>query len=287
MDVHVWVLGSGTCFPEPDRVRRAHPGFFIKWGDESEQHLLLECSAGIAERLETIGIAPDEIQHLAISHAHPDHFALPHFVQSAHCATLARGYKSGEPPRELHLYCPNHIANTVEPLMAIHFEETVTTGQPSGLSTPVVRLHAMSNGHPEECCFTKLPDGSRLIGYPVYHGFGKVDALAFRLEIKDGPVIAYSGDSGDCAGLRQAARDTHLFICEASARIGDNASSRPGGYGHLNPGSASLIAGLVQAQWLLLTHDPGFDSEEAMLRDGANVFSGEKMVAEDGMHLVL
>lgn len=270
----IHVLGSGTCHPVPGGKRRAHPGFFVRWG-EGNRHLLIECSQMIAERLETIGEDPYDVRHLAISHAHPDHYALPQFVQTAFCAGLSR---ANHESTELAVYGSAHVVNTIRDLNRIYFEETVTA-EKAGLSSPRIVQHCLqrSGGGATLAC-----DGSaHLAGYSVYHGFGKVDALALRLTLPDGRVIAYSGDTGWCDGLTVAARDADLFICEASAAVDDESMAT--GYGHLNPRQAAEAAKRAGAKKLVLTHYSGRDSDKAMLEHARrSEFEGEIVVAKDG-----
>lgn len=285
MDARVFVLGSGTCFPEPGRKRRAHPLFYVDW-DGGKRHLLLECSQGAAERLETIGVSPGNIRHLAVSHAHPDHFALPQFVQAAHCALLVNQPAAPTPTTPtLNVYGPSHVIRSIQQLMAIHFEETTGEDQPPGLSPPRVFPNTMSWNEATGGTMTAV-NGATLHAFPVHHGFGRCDAVAFRLEIKDGPTIAYSGDTGICDGVVQAAEGANLFICEASARIGDTQSAT--NYGHLSPRQAGEIAARADAKVVMLTHYSGADSSEAMSGDFAwSGFQGVLIVAKDGMQVDL
>lgn len=282
----VYVLGSGTCYPEPGRTKRAPPGFYIRYGARPEEHLLLECSAGIAERLEAIGVGADQIGQLAISHAHPDHFALPQFLQSAHCAYSIRS--RGEPPSEkpvLELFVPHHIKMNLRRLNEIHFEETCFAPDRSpGLAYPIVNATDMTDHQREHGVLVSLAGGASLRAFPVQHGFGKVDALAFRLALKDGTCIAYSGDTGMCQGVIEAARNADLLICEASARVGDNESATR--YGHLNPFQAGQVAKLAGAKSLLLTHYSGSDSDELILADCLlSSYEGDVTLAKDGMSI--
>ncbi len=267
----VHVLGSGTCHPVPGGKRRAHPGFFIRWGS-GDQHLLLECSENLAVRLEAIGEEVDRVRHLAISHAHPDHFALPQFVQSMNCAASWRPKDSASAPGQLHIYGSAHVVQSIPKLNHIHFEETVSE-RGAGLSNPELALHLMLQSTVEF-------DGAKLLSFPVRHGYGKVEALAFRLELPS-MSIAYSGDTGWCDGLLQAAQGVDLFICEASAPLGNEKMATE--YGHLNPRQAGEAADTCGAKKLVLTHYSGRDSDEMMLADcRKSGFKGEIVIAKDG-----
>lgn len=274
----IHVLGSGTCHPVRGGKRRAHPGFFVRWGD-GDQHLLIECSQCIAERLEEIGIDPYSIRHLAVSHAHPDHYALPQFVQTAFCSGLSLPRTDTARVASLSIYGSAHIAKSISQLNRIFFEETVDDRGEGGLPSPIIQPKIL-RASGDVCAFGEGQSGL-IAGYRVHHGFGRVDALALRLMLPGGFVLAYSGDTGWCDGLIESARNADLFICEASAGIADEAMAK--GYGHLNPRQAGEVARLADVKKLVLTHYSGRDSDEAMLADArSSGYRGEILIAHDG-----
>lgn len=273
------ILGSGSCFPTTLQKGRLPPGYLIEWGQSSR--LLFECSEGITRRLEAIGVLPDDIAHLAVSHSHPDHCALPQFIQSTHCSRSTKpGFSRDDPSTfsELHLYTSKHIIKNLPILNKIHFQETVA-GKTAGLVFPIIHPHELPA--PDSIA---LPEGATLTAAHVYHGFGKVDALAFRLTLPSGIVIAYSGDTGMCDGIMDIARGADIFISEASALIGDDTAAHV--YGHLNPRQAGEIARQSGVKQLILTHYAGFDSPRAMKKDcKRSGFAGKIIIAMDGMKL--
>lgn len=281
MKVHV--LGSGTCFPARGIKRRAHPGFFIRWG-EGDQHLLLDCSANIAERLEDIGEKPNKIRHMAISHAHPDHCCLQGFLQTCLCHEMWEpgfSWDNKDAFPHLNLYAPKHIIEHVPTLNAFHFEGE---GE-KGLPFPVLTLRNMTRSDRLMHAAALNGPGEWVESIPVSHDNDKADALAFRITA-NGKVVAYSGDAGfdrgsdTSAGLLRVADGSDLFICEASAQIGNEQSART--YGHLNPRQAGEIARDARAERLMLTHYSGVDSGEAMIADcRSSGFQGEIIIAKD------
>jgi ribonuclease Z len=126
---------------------------------------------------------------------------------------------------------------------------------------------------------TEQIGNAKLKAFSVYHGNGKVDALAFRLETTAGK-FAYSGDTGDCEGIRTACQDADIFVCEASARINDTTYHL--NYGHLTPQQAGEIAKQGGVKKLILVHYQGFDSDEDMIKEvEATGFKGEVQVGKD------
>ncbi len=267
------VLGSGTCFPESGKPRRAHPGFFIRYGNTPDAHLLLECSQAIAERLEARGIDADSIANVAISHPHPDHCAWPQFIQSMFCARTLRAAKK-KTNQELTVIAPQILIEHFDVFNRVFFQDTFVHNPNGGLPFPILKPIIAPQQN------LTLPEGAMLSSYPVYHGFGKVDAVAYRLTLPDGIVIAYSGDSGLCPGLEDAARDADYFICEASARVSDETNAT--GYGHLNPSQAGALAAKLNVRTLILTHYSGFDSYEDMFKAvRAGGFKERSFIAHD------
>lgn len=261
------ILGSGTCGSGiPHISDRQPPGYLVQWSDET---LLLDCSEAIRFRIEAAGIDYASIHHIAISHSHPDHFALVHFIQSVFCKGIWGGdaFKN----ERLSIYCPDHIAANFDQYWAFHLPELGVEKYP----WPTLTLQGMTNpAHSMQAI-----GEATLQALPVYHGFGKVDALGYRLTTPQG-ILAYSGDAGMCDSLVELARDADIFLCEASARIHDERNAYA--YGHLNPKQAGKIATKAKVKMLVLTHYTGLDSDEAMIASvRESGYTGEIIIAKD------
>lgn len=247
------------------------PLFLLDTSDEptSPAWLLFDCSEGARWRIAEAGVDPSDIAHVFVSHPHADHAALPQFVQGRACEAIFR------PGRDytLTLYLPAPSAQALPSLWSWHQPED------HGVATSRYPLHVvpLSQGSEQR----PLPN-VRLLSFAVHHGHGHNPALAFRVEAR-GKVFAYSGDSGLCDGLLDAARGADLLVCEASSRIGvDMARS----YGHLSPQQAASIAKQKGVKRLLLTHYSGLDSAEAMLADARESgYEGELFIGQDGDEL--
>jgi ribonuclease BN (tRNA processing enzyme) len=119
-----------------------------------------------------------------------------------------------------------------------------------------------------------------LEGISVKHGRQDlVDALGFRGTVPSG-VLAYSGDSRDCDGLRRVASGADIFICEATAGIGlDEFAHKTG---HLTPFLAGRVAADAGVRKLVLVHYSGADSPETMTEDcRRSGFGGEIHIGDD------
>ncbi len=264
----ITILGAGvgaTNFTaECTGVNRFPPGFFIEWGDG--EHLMFECGEGVRFRLDDMGIDYTRIAHIAVSHPHPDHYAPIHFIQAVYC----KGIWGGEQFKRdtLSIYGPSQLIRDFWLLWNIHLPEM--NGQ---YEWPDITLTDMVNT-------SNVQVGSATLrARSVYHAFGTCDAVAYRLETPEG-IIAYSGDTGDCEGVRQVAEGVDVFICESSGRIGDTAISHE--YGHLDPATAGAIAGEAKVKTLILFHYTGLDSDadirSAVLESG---FQGTLILGKD------
>ncbi len=280
--VKVIMLGTGTCKPLPGGKRRAHPAILVIW---AEGHLLLECSQCIAERLEQAGFQPELINNVAITHAHPDHFAYPQFVQTCLCTHMI----NPDFPREdrerypkLNVYAPHQIIEDIPTLNRIHFPGEGAKGLPF----PVLNLVDMTpriTDHSVRVAY--LSGGAVLKSASVAHDNHQADALAFRLEVA-GRVVTFSGDYGfdedsnTSQGMLEMARDADLFISEASARVFDPESAHK--YGHVNPEQAARIAREAGAKRLALMHHSRADSNDEMFESACmSGFSGDIIISED------
>lgn len=258
------ILGSGTDASQlPGIPNRYPPGFLVDWGEEQ---LLLECSEGIRFRLEQAGYDYTQIKHLAISHSHPDHYALPQFVQSV-WNNLQWSKRLGV-MHELNIYCPEQIAR--------EFKEHWLKFRPfddNYLPQPILNFIPLLNTE-------KIQIGRAVLSTAkVYHDWGKLDALAFRIEV-DGKAIVYSGDTGDCEGIHEITSKADLFICECSANISDAKNAT--GYGHMNARQAGEISRDSKVKKLVFFHYTGLDSDEAIIEDcRRSGFVGEITVAKD------
>lgn len=281
------VLGSGTCASQlPGVPNRYPPGFLVTWGENEQNKILFECSEGIRFRLEQAGYDYCDIHHIAISHAHPDHYALVHYYQSVFGRILYFDEDEKCRGRELHIYCPNQIADDFSALFRAYNPEW---GDAQEYWWPKLIFHKMSVLYryesrlaQEEFLHAYLKESAMLRAMGAYHGFGKVDALAFRLITRDG-VFAYSGDTGFCRNVYSVANGADIFVCEASSRVGDDHTPyTPKGFGHLTPYLCGDIARNGAVKKLILFHYTGLDSDEAMIEDcRRSGFNGEIVIAKD------
>jgi ribonuclease BN (tRNA processing enzyme) len=266
MSLKVIALGTGTCSDTPQtKQSRQPPGFLITVDD---QHILFDCSEGIRFRLQAHNIDIAHVQHVAISHAHPDHAALPQFIQAKYCRLLFGA--SGTKSTKLHIFLPKILARDFPQVWNWHQPEN--DGAYWKEFTP--QIIGVSDGFEEE-----IFPGAVLKAYTVYHGYGRHPAVGFRLETKYG-TVAYTGDSGVCDGVKLLSQKVDLLIADCSTSVGQEYT---GGYGHMGPRQCGDLARTSGVKKLWLTHY--FDSNDpevmkAEVREAG--FFGDTAVAKDG-----
>jgi len=229
---------------------------------------MFDCSEAVRFRLEKAGFNYVEINHLCISHAHPDHYAFVHFLQSIGCINGWLGPHN----KRIDIYAPRHITDNFNTLWGLHVPDDP---ERKNRIWPHLEFHAMSN--PDRQVVTVGDD--KLTSFSVYHGFGNVDACAYRLD-SGGKTFVYSGDTCECDAIRECAQGADLFLCEASARIHD--VKNPYEYGHLTPALAGDIARDAGVKHLVFFHYTGLNTDDEMIADcRMSGFQGKLTIAKD------
>lgn len=241
------ILGAGTAASQIPNVKtKFPPGYLL---ESSGEKILFECSEGIRFRLEQAGFKFTDIQHIAVTHVHLDHFQLPSFILSAWCT----GLWGGKVNKLINLYAPKEVTKAYGAIMKIQ----VLDQKDYRFKYPNVKFFPV----PQK----KYRIGKNILSSAhVHHGYGIAESVAFRVE-NDKSIFVYSGDTGDCANIIKIARNADVFICEASALIGDFESSK--NYGHLNPFLVGQICKQANVKKVIIVHNPGLDSDKAIIAD--------------------
>lgn len=266
MGLRVVSLGTGVCADTPHtKSTRQPPGFLVSVDD---LHLLFDCSEGVRFRLKQSGVDISHVTHVAVSHAHPDHAALPQFIQSKFCRHLFGDHD--ERGTKLRIFLPKTLARDFPQVWNWHQPEN-DGGYWKEFAPEIV---GMEDGFEED-----IAPGVTLKAVDVYHGYGRHPAMGFRVVTPYG-IVAYTGDSGVCEGVRVIAQSADLFIADCSTRVGQEYT---GGYGHMGPRQCGDISLKSGAKRLWLTHYYDYDTPEAMLAEvRAAGFFGEAKLAHDG-----
>jgi len=188
-ELTVTFLGSGDAFSSGGRLNTC----ILVEGED--KRFLLDCGASSLAAMKSQGVDPKSIDTILITHLHGDHFGgLPFMIIEARFVS----------PRE----------------------RPLTVVGPPGLEQRVIAAMEMLYPNSSQALdfvdvvFIEIYAGKtstigelQVTPYEVIHPSG-APSYALRVEYAD-KVITYSGDTEWTDVLPVAARDAHLFICEA------------------------------------------------------------------------
>lgn len=236
------LLGTGTCELSESRVASS------VLVEISESRLVFDIGRGVAGRLAALGLRQNDIEHIVLSHYHPDHFSdlIPYLHAAAHAP---------EDPRteDLHLYGPPGLDELVATLSRLcgaqkpgQFERFSVLPHPIEARQRIAEIEVES---------VHLPPAGN-------HGI--------RFESAGG-MVALTGDSGFHEAEVNFARGAALVVIDA---------------GHLTEDEIMELAARAQCRLLICSHlyRPLARSKllEGARRRG---FEGEMIIGEDRMEI--
>ncbi|HUP18356.1 MAG TPA: ribonuclease Z [Gemmatimonadota bacterium] len=221
------LVGSGTAIPSAERGPAAH---HFTCGGLS---LLCDLGSGTLRRMDGLGLSCYDLDAVAVSHRHQDHVAdlLPLLFALRNT--------------------PGH--RRVRPLTLIGY---------SGLEADLARLAGIYGDWVREPGFplevreadatpVEMNRGDswlEIVAKPVVHTH---EAVGFRVSMADGgreSVVAYTGDTEECDGAIDLARDADLLVAECSVADEDRVA------GHLTPRGVGRIAAAAAVRRVVVTH---------------------------------
>ena len=253
------VLGSGTIALLQGRGASCH---LLELS--SGERLLLDSGPGCIERLLAIGLRPVDIDAVLHSHLHLDHcadlFPLLFHHRSPHGARRAPLLLNGAPGHRAFL---EGVSKALDPkLLSVphQIDETPLDGISRPLGSLPLTIQSWPANHPR-------------------------NARVLRLEgATPRPwSLAYSGDTGPCEALLEAASDVGWLLVECT-------NSERGGHGkHLGPGDVAEVIRQAKPRATALIHlGPEWtDIEEAAEAVRRRVPGAEVVACADGTVLDL
>lgn len=247
------VLGSCGAWPE---TGRACSGFVV---EHNGFRIILDLGYGTLPRLLGVLASPigDGIDAVVITHRHPDHMI------DLHGLFRARWFgRRGAPA--IPLYAPPGVLERV----ALLEEDDADA------------VRQVFDWHETPCSSQALgPFQLNTLALPHF-----VPNVGIRLSGTDF-ALAYTGDTGPDPALADLGRDADLYIVEATSR-GQQPGTPPSPTArqlHLSAGDAGRAATAAGARRLMLTHFwPGNDRERTRAEAAAE-FTGEILLAEEGL----
>ena len=240
------VLGCSGTFPGPTS---ACSGYLL---EHDGYRLVIDLGAGALGMLQQhIGLL--EVDAVYVSHLHADHC-----IDLVAYSYARRYHPSGQPP-PLPVYGP---AGTAHRILSSYEEPP-------------------DNGLEDVYDFHEVAPGTRQLGpftvtaVQVNH---PIECHGLRVEAA-GRSLTYSGDTGESEALVELARDTDLFLCEASwASADDNPPDI-----HLSGRQAGEHAAKAAARRLLLTHIVPWADRHTIEAEAAAAFGGPSELARCGV----
>jgi ribonuclease BN (tRNA processing enzyme) len=216
------VLGSGTCVPYS---KRGSSGFALETSDAT---MLLDCGNGTTWKLADAGINYLHIDHIFLSHLHPDHTGdLVSFL-------FATKYAYGSP----------YGSKREKPLSLwggpgfIKFFEALKIAYGDWITLDDISVRELGE---DVMDFGQFSLRTRRTPH-IESG------LALRIEA-EGKSLVYSGDTDYLEALIDLSRNADALIIECA--LPDERSKRSG---HLTPGEVTEMANKSEARKIIVTH---------------------------------
>lgn len=245
-------IGTGTAAPHAARVSAAH---LVSSGSV---RLLLDVGSGSVHRMAQLGVAWQEITHVALTHFHTDHIGdLP---------LLVMGWRWGQLPARtapVTIYGPPGTGALLERMASVYGAWLLAPGFP---------LTVREIAHTE---IIRLPDGVELESHPVPH---TAESVAYSVQDGSGRLV-YTGDTGVSESLGAWAAGCDVLLAECS--LPDSMAIAE----HLTPRQAGALAAAAQAKRLVLTHFyPPVEAVD-IAAEVAEHYAGPAVCATDGWSL--
>jgi ribonuclease BN (tRNA processing enzyme) len=242
------VVGCSGSFAGPESAASCY-AVEADDADGRTWRIVLDMGSGALGSLQKYSVA-DDIHGVFFSHLHPDHC-----IDLTGYYVLRRYHPGGALPR-------------------------IPVWGPAGVAQRMADAYGLTGaGMGEEFDFQEYAGvvelgPFRVQPYAVEH---PVPAYGFQVSA-GGRTLAYTGDTGPCAGLDALASGADLLLAEASFRHGE---ANPSAL-HLTGRQAAEAAVRGGVPRLVLTHVPPWFKVDDMLREAAEVYEGELLAAEPG-----
>lgn len=223
------ILGAGGAIPTPTHTPAA---YFV---DLDGTRLLLDPGPGALVRLVKSGQAAggvDDIDHVLLTHLHPDHCAdLVPLLFATHSPLT-----SSTTP--LRIYGPVGLEAYLKSLQEIYGSWLV----------PRKRSLEIHELQPDQSL--DFPGPCRIVPFVVDHPQGRLTQFCLGYAFLDaqGHKVVFSGDTGPGGGLTDAAQACDLLVVECS--VTDDWPTE----GHLTPSQVGQLCAATRPTRVVLTH---------------------------------
>lgn len=249
------ILGTGTFYV--NKVRSG-PAYLL---EVDNKKILIDCGPGTLIRLSELGIKPDDLDYIFVTHFHADHTSDLFALQM----NLRLKEFDGKEYKTPTIYGPKGIVEFTKKL------------------SDVYELPAFDNYSKIEYKeYQNLIDlgNIKVKPFEVDHTAFDKKAKAYALKFEsDDKSIVFSGDSVKCEGLEKATEITDLFICDASYSKGK------GNLAHMDTYDIGEISQKSQVKKVVLTHFYPATSNIDLVAEIKEKYTGEVIMGSDFMEL--
>ncbi len=249
------IVGSSPATPRPGSACSC---YLVQTGDAA---ILLDLGCGALGKLQ-LTTSYTNLDAIVVSHMHADHFF--------DLVPLRYGLKYGGKPRaeRMPLWLPRGGRETLDGLRKI-------IGRDDNVDF-FDRVFAIREYDPNKT----LTIGSVRLTFCATRHY--VDAFSIRADYGN-RSLTYSADTAPSDRVADHARDSALFLCEASLGLGTEKGER----GHMSASEAGDMAHRANAERLVLTHYPATVAPEALVAAARDEFLGSVECAVDGLELTV
>jgi ribonuclease BN (tRNA processing enzyme) len=249
------ILGSGTFFVS---VKRSGPAYLL---ESSGKKILIDCGPGTLSRLAKIGIKPQELDYVLITHFHADHTAdLFPFLMNLRLAALLESKDLNKYPI---FYGPKGIHKFLQEMSKNHQLPFVDVDK---------KIKYLN--------FKKIQRIGDLMveAFNVSHVAGGIKANANALRFRDKKrVFVFSGDSARCLQIEKAAKDADVFLCDTSY------PKEMGNQAHMDTYDIGEISEKANVKKVILTHIYPQEENIDLVGQVKRKFGGKVLLAKDLM----
>ncbi len=243
------ILGCGTAAIRSDRRQAS----YLLEADGNPY--LFDCGAGSLFRLLDLGLTPDKIKHLFITHFHNDH------INDLPALLWSKNY-GGYDPNPFFLYGPDGMGDYYKDLIKYILKKEFTLQFD-------VKVEDITNKE-------FIVDDLKITTKELDH----YKNIAYRIERK-GKVFVYSGDTIYCKELEEISKDADVLVLECG--ISDENPEVV----HMSPKKCALVAKNANVKKLIVVHMyPELDDVDVKSIISKE-FKGEIVIAKDLMEFEL
>ena len=297
--VEITFLGTGCM--QPTKTRN-HAGVLLNY---KKENILFDCGEGIQRQMRIAGVKPAKITRLCITHWHGDHvFGIPGLLSS-----MGADRTGQEEEQVLHIYGPKgskvYLANMMKSFAAkdiIPFEvHEVVSGKAYDGEDFVLEVQKLEHSVPCVGYSFREKDKLRIdvvkakklgLEGPILGKLQQgqdVTVKGKKIKAKDvtyatqGKKISYVTDTIPCKGADILAKDADLLICEGTHL--DEIREKSEKSRHMTVRQAALIESENNVQKLVITHISQRYKEPSEIREEAQTYFDNAIVAEDFMKI--